>query len=241
MPRHAEQVVSIPGGARLWSSTRSGENGHSDSSNKHAFSPSGLLVCTTWPLEREAVVVRIADGHQIQSLHGRDDNVLVSSSMCWAPDSEKIAACFAAQDAPYPDRKAFFGVWLVGNGQVSSISLGHLVSSDPEVDITADPMMHWSPDALHMAVLCPTDTVQDRISIVDVSVMAVVCNLHAHTFELGPRFSMFELAWSPNASAMVISFVHENALANGGADGGYGDEQEFAGAVVSFVDAQVNL
>lgn len=238
--RHCEQVVSVPEGRTVYSSTRAAGDGHT-ASNKHAFSANGQLVCSTWPVQRTAAVVRLSDGAQVLTLRGTGRNLVVSSSICWAPDNAQIAACCAPATVTHHDRQALICVWHVGHLEAAgaSVCLAQLVNSDPGVRITADPMMHWSPDALHLAVLCPTDSVADQISIVAVSGMVVVCTLQAEIFALGPRFYMFEMGWSPDASALVVSFVHANALTNGGENGTAEDQKEFAGAIVSFVDAEV--
>lgn len=162
----------------------------------------------------------------------------------------QVAACCAAEPGilhPRPD--AFLGIWHIATGRSFTVTLGELVVAEPEVAITGDPELQWSPDAKHLAVFIPTgfargrDSHHDCISIVSIAAHAPVCVLRAAAFALPPEYSMFEMSWSPDASQMIVSLVHQRVVegrahgANGANNGNEIDEEQrdFVSAIVSFV------
>ncbi|KAK9802919.1 hypothetical protein WJX73_007004 [Symbiochloris irregularis] len=249
LQQHSEQVISIADNRVVWWQMLDHGNvqAATQALNTHLFSPDGLQICTTFPARYEAKVSRISDATHVMTMQGQDHNVLLPESVQWAPDSCQVAACCSAA-VGHATHDSFLGVWHVSRGRVLTVTLSEVVVSEPSVVISGDPMLQWAPDAKHLAVFVPTDSPYDCISIVSVEAHAPVCFMRTAAFALAPQFSMFELAWSPDASQMVVSFVHERAIASGinNGNGGNGvgldadnglndDQQEFVSALVSFV------
>lgn len=152
----------------------------------------------------------------------------------------QVAACCSADGAPHPNQNAILGIWHLRHGRTTTLTLGELVVSEPEVVINGEPIIAWSPDAKIVAVCCPTNSPHDCISIVSIDMHAPVCVIRSSAFSLDAEFSMFELYWSPDASQMVVSFVHQHVIENGvnGQNGGNGiqaGQHDFVSAIVSFV------
>lgn len=245
--RHTEQIVSIPSGRTVWSSSKSAATGHVVNENKHGFSPDGLKVYSTYPAQQAAIVMLLSDGSLLQTLQGYGHNVLVPDSLSWAPDSLQIAACCTMRGVPHPTRDTFLGIWHIALGRLVTLTVGHFLTADTAVDITGDVIFAWTPDALHLAVFCPTSSVHDRIGIVSLASQATVCSIRTQPFALGPEYSMFELGWSPDASQLVVSFIHRQAMTahptgngnghgNGNGSGDTAGAPPFTNAIVRFVD-----
>ena len=124
-------------------------------------------------------------------------------------------------------------IWRLGKGCTAQVPLSTVTTGNMNAVITGDIDAQWSPDASHLAVLCPTSSMEDRICVVSSADLALVCAIDTPAFDLAPRFSMFEFGWSPDCSQLVISFVDEASMATDLQDD---HEHVYAVAVVRFVD-----
>lgn len=199
--------------------------------NMHAFSPDGTSVISTFSLDCQARVTRIADAAHMKTVQGPGQTVLVPGSLSWAPDSLQVAGCCASSEAHHPDLHGEICIWPLYEEHICSIPVGKVATRELTGAIT----VRWSPDALSLAVFCPTSSMDDRIVIVTVASQEACCIVRLDQFALAPEYSIFDLAWSPDTSQIVISFVHEAAFSDGGTDIDDSGQQYLTNAIIHFV------